>query len=171
MNSGRVQRLMIVAAVLSGCSSPPKISDTGYTGTWSRGNDHARSIIAIVNDGGTYRFRWTQKSQGGTTRVTCDWDGKCEQFKDDAKIATYVIDCRMDADKKHLMVKLSRTGTPRSPDTHTDLDELVVDSGGKRLRSFVVQHDAEHFVLGAGPTRYFDKVSDDVDDPPSKSRR
>src|SRR5882757_4334471 len=118
MNRWSISGLMIIAAVLAGCSRPPKISDTGYTGTWSRGSDRARSIIAIVNDGGTYRFRWTQKSDDDKWRVECDWGGNCEEFNGDGKrVATYALECRMDPDKNHLMVKMSRTGTPISPDS------------------------------------------------------
>jgi len=170
VNSRGILRLMVIAAALAGCSRPPRVSDTGYAGTWGRGSVRARSTLAIVKDGAEYRFRWTAVSDDDKWKVTCDWDGKCQEFTKGEQVASYGLDCRVDPETGRLRVKTTRTGTPKSPDNHTDVDELVVEPGGKVLRSSVIQRDDEHFAAGAGSTRFFDKVSDDVDDPPSTAK-
>ena len=162
---------MVVAAALAGCSSAPKISDTGYVGTWGRGNDRARSTIAIVKDGEGYRFRWTAASPDEMWKVTCGWDGHCKEFVKDEQVASYVIESVLDPESGRLHVKSTRTGSQkRPPMNNVDLDELVVEFGGKVLRSYIIQRNDEHFAPGEGSTRYFDKVSDEVDDPPPASK-
>jgi len=162
---------MVVAAALSGCSSAPQISDTGYVGTWGRGNERVRSTIAIVKDGERYRFRWTAAVEDDSWKVKCGWDGNCQEFVNDDQVATYVIESLLDPESGRLHVKSTRTGSEKSPPlTNVDLDELVVEFGGKVLRSYVIQRNNDHYAPGEGSTRYFDKVSDDVDDPPPASK-
>ena len=58
---------IVLAASLGGpsCGIEPILSDTGFTGTWSRGNDRNVSILAIVPRHGALRFRdFLQISQG-----------------------------------------------------------------------------------------------------------
>jgi hypothetical protein len=161
---------IVVAVALSGCSRAPRISDTGYVGTWARGTERSRSTIAIVKDGNEYRFRWTAATDDGTWKVTCGWDGNCKEFAKDQQVASYVIEIRLDPETSRLRVKNTRIGTPKSPENNMDVDELVVEKGGKVLRSYVIQRNDQHFEPGKGSTRYFDKVSDEVDDPPPASR-
>jgi hypothetical protein len=128
---------------------------------------HADPAELSLKDGEVYRFRWALTSDDKKWSVKCDWNGSCEESLKDKKIASYAFDCHIDPEKGRLHVKMVRTGTPDSPDSHTDIDELVVDSDGKVLRSFTIQQDAEKFAPGKGPARFFDKVSDAVDDPPA----
>ena len=168
MGSGKVLVWAGVAALVA-CSSAPKISDTGYVGTWGRGNDRARSTIAIVKDGDGYRFRWQGLGDSGGWRVTCGWDGSCKEFARGELIATYIIQTSVDPGTGRLRVTTTRTGTSKSPGDNVDVDEIVVESGGKVLRSYVVQRNEQRYEAGKGSTRLFDKISDRVDDPPSTS--
>lgn len=163
----------VLAGVLAGCSCAPAVSDTGYVGTWARGNDRATSTIAIAKDGEQYRFRWTVASVDGKWKVRCDWEGNCEEFVEADKVATYKFDCWFDSGRDRLMVKMVRTGTERSPDSHTDIDvlELEPGKGGTVLWSHTIQRDDRHFEPGAGPTRYFTKVSNAITDPPPRKAR
>ena len=45
---------MFLAAACTACSLPPMISDTGYRGTWSRGNVRNVSIVAIAEVEGRF---------------------------------------------------------------------------------------------------------------------
>ena len=171
MNSRRVLNLMFVAVALAGCSSAPQISDTGYVGTWGRGNERSRSTIAIVKVGEGYRFRWIAASENEKWKVICDWEGNCKELLKDEQVATYLIEPSLDPASGRLHVKTTRTGSKTSPPIHNvDLDELVVESGGKVLRSYIIQRNEDHYPPGEGSTRFFDKVSDEVDDPPPASK-
>ena len=51
MKSGtrHVGVLFVALCALAACDLPPMISDTGYRGTWGRGNDRNVSIVAITD--------------------------------------------------------------------------------------------------------------------------
>ena len=51
-----------MAAMLAACGVPPMVSDTGYLGTWSRGNERSVSIVAITRVEDRGLFRWTKRS-------------------------------------------------------------------------------------------------------------
>ena len=65
----------VLLAACAACLLPPMISDTGYVGTWSRGNDRNISIVAITERNGRWFFRWTKRSYDGKLTVLCDWGG------------------------------------------------------------------------------------------------
>jgi hypothetical protein len=50
------------------------------------------------------------------------------------------------------------------------VDELLVESGGKTLRSVTIERDGTIYEGGRGPQRTFTKVGDSVADPPQKVR-
>lgn len=54
-----------VLAVQAGCGLPPRVSDTGYLGTWSRSHGCNVSIVAIARSGDRWRFRRTTRSFDG----------------------------------------------------------------------------------------------------------
>lgn len=173
MRVGRGFGILGLAMALAACERAPKISDTGYVGTWARGNPQATSTIAIVKEGEAYRFRWNVTSADDKWKVRCDWEGNCEEFMGEERVATYKFDCWFDEAKNRLMVKFTRAGTEKSPDSHTDIDELELEPGkaGTVLWSHTIQRDDTHFKPGEGPTRYFNKVSDEVSSPPGKEAR
>src|SRR5258705_11107985 len=71
----RVLAIALAATMLSACDLPPMLSDTGYRGTWQRGNVRNISLVAITEVGGRWYFRWTKRSFDGRLTVLCEWDG------------------------------------------------------------------------------------------------
>jgi len=138
------------------------VSDTGYTGTWSRGNDRNVSIVAIAKDGDRYLFRWSKRSYDGKFAIVCGWDGRCEETLSGKRIATYEFTTRVDpATGRLLVVYDERRIEPEKRDFHV-VDELVVDPGGKVLWSYTVERGGEKYAGGARPMRSFDKVADAI---------
>ncbi|HZN54018.1 MAG TPA: hypothetical protein VFB67_01735 [Candidatus Polarisedimenticolaceae bacterium] len=159
----RAVLLFVLAGLAIACRREPTISDTGYAGTWARGTERLRSIVAIKKDDGGYRFRWSQVSKDERWRLRCDWEGRCEEFFAGKPIARYSFETYVDPATGHLMVRSARTGATRHGDDHTDLDELVVEPGGRRLTAYTIEKNGATFVRGGGPTRLFEKVSDAVE--------
>ena len=91
-----MRKLLLAVAMLSACGLPPMISDTGYRGTWSRGNDRNVSIVAIIEIDGRWFFRWTKRSFDRKFTVLCDWGGRCEERLNGNLLATYAITTRYD---------------------------------------------------------------------------
>ena len=89
-----------------GCAAelPDTVSDTGYEGTWQRGSDFVKSTFAIVEVQGEHRLRWDKRSADGKAVVTCDWDGRCEEFVDGEKTSDYLFRTWIDEDSGRLRV-------------------------------------------------------------------
>jgi hypothetical protein len=148
------------------CSLRPQVSDTGYTGTWSRGNARNVSIVAIVKAGDRHLFRWSKHSFESAYDITCGWDGRCEEVLFGKKVATYDFSTRNDPTTGHLLVECNeRRLEPLKNDSHY-VDELVVEPGGKVLWSYTIERDGQKFSGMARPMRSFDKVADGTAVPP-----
>jgi hypothetical protein len=161
----RVPMLPILAlalALAAGCTLRPKVSDTGYTGTWSRGNDRNISLVAIAKSGDRYAFRWLKHAYEGMFDITCGWDGTCEEKLQGKTVATYRFRARPDPATGHLMVECDeRRIEPEKQEFHY-VDELVVEPGGKVLWSYTIQRDGQKYEASERPMRSFDKVADAV---------
>ena len=161
--------LLVVLACAVGCSEP--ISDTGYVGTWVLRNDRIESRIAIVprEDGG-YRFRLTQTTADGSSKLGCDWNGDCEQYVDGALAAGFRFVPSVDPETGLLRVRCE--GGPEGPEAPTVVyeNELVVGEGGLELKSFTIERAGQTFEGDARPVRVLVKYSDRVDDPPEDPR-
>ena len=144
----------------------PKISDTGYVGTWARGSDRSRSTIAIYKDGEDYLFRWKVDSADGKWRVRCGWDGRCEEQVDGEKVSEYRFVTRQDPLTGHLLVECD--GVVRKPKHAVIhyLDELVVEPGGRVLTSYTLERAGQRFEGDARPRRSYEKVADEVGERP-----
>ncbi len=152
---------LLVAA--SGCTVRPKVSDTGYTGTWARGNDRVRSTISIVRHGDGYRFRWSKSSYDGKFAVRCGWDGACVETLNGVSVASHRFATALDRGTGTLKVSVVESRlVPEKLDLRY-VDELTVEDGGKVLRSTTIERDGVVLDAGGGrPTRTFDKVADAV---------
>jgi hypothetical protein len=156
---------VLLAAALA-CRAHPRVSDTGYVGTWQRGSERALSTIAIVKRGSGYLFRWRQSSSDDRWEAHCGWDGKCAETIDRQRIAEYTFRASIDGKTGHLVVECSgRMLEPKEVAIH-DVDEVVVEPGGLSLGFHTLERNGEHYRVDAGPARWFKKISDDVDDPP-----
>src|SRR5262249_21546538 len=91
-----IVRGTMACALFASCGVPPMISDTGYVGTWKRGNDRSVSIVAIAHREGQWLFRWTKRSFDGKYAILCDWHGRCEETLNGQLVATYAIATRFD---------------------------------------------------------------------------
>jgi hypothetical protein len=160
--------LLGCALVLTACG--PRISDTGYTGTWSREGSDVVTTISIANVDGEYLFRWGRETLDGVVQVRCDWDGLCEENVDGEPVATYQMHAWIDDESGLLRVECRGRRIDREGgevEVHY-LDELVVRNDGKRLVSRVRGRNGEIFEgLGHG-RRVFEKISDSVVDPPER---
>jgi hypothetical protein len=160
---------LLVIVLAAGCA--PKVSDTGYVGTWKGGSDRATSTIAIFRGEHGYRFRWKVDSADGRWRVRCSWDGRCEEHVDGMKAADYVFVTREDPETGHLLVECTgKVSRPKPADIHY-VDELVVSPGGLQLWSYSRERGGQRFQGDARPKRSFRKVADEVGDPPREGAR
>lgn len=145
----------------------PTVSDTGYLGTWSRGNDRVTSVISICRLGEEYRFRLSVASRDGGRELECDWGGRCAGFSYGEKTADYQFRTWLDRETEHLMVEYEvSTLQPAELESHY-LDELVVEQGGLALTAYTVERDGQEFELRTASKRVFKKVADAVESPPS----
>ncbi len=157
-----------VAAVA--CTARPIVTDTGYTGTWSRGNGVVYSVVAIDKRGDRYAFRWSKHSSQEDLDIRCGWDGRCEELFRGHRDATYEFSTRVDPVTHHLLVECDeRRVAPEKLDLHY-VDELVVEPGGKVLWSYTIERNGERFEGNARPMRSFEKVSDGFAGPPPGGR-
>jgi len=160
----------LVLAAVSACDLPPMISDTGYRGTWARGNERNVSIVAITEVGGRWYFRWTKRSADGRREVFCDWNGRCVERSNGKPIATYAITTRYDADRGILTTDTveERVGSVTKRFEYTDVME--VGDHGLTLWNSTTDRDGQHFDGDARPRRSFTKVANSVADPPRPGR-
>jgi hypothetical protein len=154
---------LVLAA--TGCDREPVVTDTGYVGTWARGTGRARSMIAIRRAGADgYAFRWGVSTPDDKWRVTCRWDGSCEEFVDGRRTSTYRFRTFVDPGTGRLRVTCTGTVTHPKPLAVHYVDELVVEPGGRVLWSYTVARGDQRFEGEARPKRSFEKVADAVAD-------
>lgn len=96
----RLATVLAAAALACGCG--PRVSDTGWVGTWGRGEDgRTLSTISIWEDeGGALRFAVARTSADGSARLACDRDGRCLEYAGDAPYYEYryeVVEAGADA--------------------------------------------------------------------------
>lgn len=165
----RIQVVLALSGIgLAACS--PKVSDTGYLGTWIRGRPESRSLISISKDGDRYGFHWKLKTVDGKWTVSCDAKSHCVEVYEGKKIGDYDFTTRVDAASGHLIVESFQTsyepdGSVRG--TVRDLDELVVEENGLKLGCYTFERNGKKMTRAEGPQRHFDKYSDAVMEPGS----
>ena len=149
-----------------GNSLPDEVSDTGYEGTWQRGNERVQSTLAIVKVEGKYLLRHSLNSADNHTRVECDWEGSCEQFIDGEKTGYYMFRTWIDDSSGKLRVEVTgRLEGPTPVDIHY-VDQLVLGKEGRLLRAYALEYNDKTYEFKQGPLRNFPKISDHVLDPP-----
>ena len=166
-----MKKLMLAVLMLSSCGLPPMISDTGYRGTWSRGNTRNVSIVAIAEVGGRWFFRWTKRSFDGKLTILCDWDSRCEERLDGKLIATYTITTRYDAASNVLSTDTLEERIAPAKQTFRYSDVMEVGDQGRTLWNFTTDRDGQHYEGIGRPKRSFTKIANSVADPPRAERR
>jgi hypothetical protein len=146
------------------------VSDTGYRGTWSRGNDRNVSILAITEEGGRWWFRWTKRSFDRKYTILCDWNGRCEERLNGKLAATYAITTRFDTATGLLGTETveERLIPERQVFRYTDVME--VRDEGRTLWNFTIDRDGQHYEGAARPQRSFTKIANGIADPPGAPR-
>ncbi len=164
--------IAILAAASCMPPLPPMRSDTGYEGTWSRGNERGNSIVAIRKLGDRYLFRWTKVTYGpGGERkldVRCDWEGNCRETLNGEPQATYTFRTWIDASTKRLMVEGVEERVAPERFTNRFVDELVVEDGGMTLRRYTLERMGQTFTGDGRPMATFEKVANAIADPPRR---
>jgi hypothetical protein len=162
--AGAVLAASLIGAT-AGCS--PKVSHTGYVGTWVRGSEErAQSRLSIVRDGERYRVRWNLASVDGRWKVTCDWEGPCVEYRDGEQVAEFRFNAKIDAPSGNLIVECNgRNLTGEGQDIHW-VDEFVLGKRGLAMVARALVQGDRRFEGQQRPRRRFTKVSDQVDDPP-----
>lgn len=149
----------------------PSVSDTGYTGTWTKPGLGIMTTISIVRHGDGFLFRWGRESEDGRVQVRCDWQGACEEIIDGEVLATYRMRTWVDEESGHLRVEcrgLRHQGSDEATQVHY-VDELIVRRDGTRLISRMIANDGVEFERKGQGRRVFEKYSDSVIDPPPAS--
>ena len=159
--------LMLLALGCGGEGLSSAVSDTGYEGTWQRGNEQVKSRLSIVKMDGRYMFRHSKLSPDGKVRIDCSWEGQCEEFSDGESIAHYQFDASFNEQSGRLRVECTgRIEGGQNPQDLHYVDELVVVKKGLRLRAFRLLDNDKTYEFGAGPRVELSKLSDEVLDPP-----
>ena len=161
-----MKRLLLTVLMLSSCGLPPMISDTGYRGTWSRGNDRNVSIVAIAEVDGRWFFRWTKRSFDRKFTILCDWEGRCEERLNGNLLATYAITTRYDVSSGVLSTDTIEERMVPDKQTFRYTDVMEVKDNGRTLWNYTVDRDGQHYDGAARPMRSFTKISNSVADPP-----
>jgi hypothetical protein len=167
----RVGALLLTVAALAACDLPPMVSDTGYRGTWSRGNDRNVSIVAIAEVGGRWFFRWTKRSFDGKLAILCDWGGRCEERLNGTLVATYAMTTRYDAAAGKLYTDTVEERVVPDKQAFRYTDVMEVKDGGRTLWNYTIDRDGQHYEGTSRPQRSFTKIANSVADPPRPERR
>ena len=164
---------LAILSLLLSTACGPRVSDTGYVGSWIREGIGVVTTISIVGQGDVYRFRWGRESDDGRVHVRCNWEGECTEMIDGETAATYQMRSWVDEESGLLRVECRGrrgTGTEREVDVHY-VDELLVRRDGMRLVSRVIASNGVVFEGKGHGKRVFEKLSDAVVDPPPRERR
>jgi hypothetical protein len=161
-----VGAFLALAVACGGGTLPDRVSDTGYEGTWERGNERIKTQLAFIKVDDGYRVRFDKRSADGRVRVQCDWEGSCVEFVDGEQTSTYRF--RVWIDEETTLLRLECRGRVEKP-TATDiyyLDQLQVRKQGLLLRAFTLEDNNGTYPYKEGPRFDLHKVSDHVPDPP-----
>jgi len=163
----RVGLLGCLLLAVAGCGGlPEEVSDTGYQGTWQRGNDRVKSTISIVQLDGEYLFHWAKTSADGKSVVKCDWEGSCAEYFDGEKTSDFKFRIWVDEESGLLRVECRGQLLQPEPSEFFYIEELVVKNEGLLLRSRTIEDVNGSYEGKNGPRRDLTKISDHVLDPP-----
>ena len=158
----------LAAAALVGAAAcrGARVSDTGYVGTWSIGNERTRSVLAIVKSGDGYRVRPGVRTVDGSREVRCGWEGRCEEILDGASAFEWSLAARVDPGTGRLVVEIDARALAPGRVGFRIVDEFVVGPSGTALEAYTLERSGQVFAAGARPRRVYEKVSDQVEEAP-----
>lgn len=156
--------VLTALAAVAGCSLPPMATPTGFSGTWARGNDRVRTMLAIAPRGSDTLVRIRLVTEDGSWSVRCGWDGQCTESKDGKVIAVLTVRSDLDAAGKLRIALDEHSRTAGASMRYTD--ECVLAPDGMLLRCETIEKDGVPFDPRVRPSREFSKVADGIADPP-----
>ena len=171
MSIDRAAGSLAVLGLLVVAACGPGVSDTGYTGNWSRQGLGLVTTVSIVRQGDGYLFRWGRESDDRRLQVRCDWAGECEEKIDGQTSARYHMRSWVDEESGLLRVEgrgLRWEGSEHEEEVHY-VDELRVRRDGMLLVSRTIARDGVELEGRGHGRRIFEKTSDTVVDPPPGS--
>ncbi len=169
MSASRRAAVAVAAILVVACTVRPKVGDTGYQGTWGRGNERVRSTLALFRQGDRWLVRVGVVSDDRNWTIRCGWDGRCEERVGGLKVYDHRFSASLDPATGHLRVEcVAKAVAPGREDVHY-VDELVVEPGGKRLVALTVERDGRPLPPEGRPRREYEKIADGVADPPSEN--
>jgi len=125
-----------------------------------------RSVLSILKEDGSWRFRWKLDSEDGRWKVRCNWEGQCEEFVDEARVATYTFKVTQGETPDTLTVECERVSLRPNDAGYHYVDDLVLGPGGTSLTAYTRKLGDTTYTRESTRTLKFDKVSDTVADPP-----
>jgi hypothetical protein len=145
------------------------MSNTGYLGTWTRGNARNTSHVWITKVGDEYRLRWGVGSVDGVWRIDCSWEGFCEEWVNQEKIAEHRCKTWVDEESEKLRLRCDSKQLIPTIEEAYYIHELEPTPDGMGLWSYTVEQSGQFYEGEARPKRLLEKISDRVPDPPSGS--
>ena len=162
--------LAVCVAAVTGCGTAPP-TNTGFDGSWGKETAALEIAMYIWHDGDAYRFRMLRQSTDGTGRITCDWDGNCEEFLNDRKTSDLKFRIEESATGESLLLHCD--GRVFYPDELeiSYIHELKLSEDGLQLFSYTVESQGVRFEGDRRGMRTMVKISDAVPDPPTARQR
>jgi hypothetical protein len=153
--AGAILLLSIVVAGACGAG----LSDSGFTGTWTRearGED--RSIVAIWQEDGRYRFAVNRYNVDGAHHLRCTPEGECAYFEGDAPYYALEFAVRDDTDEETIYVECRGYPLEGKPGTAIRwVERVTLEPGDRELK--VQRVELNGVALESRP-RFFTKRSD-----------
>jgi hypothetical protein len=149
--------LALSAVIVGACGTGG--TDSGFNGTWvrtARGKD--RSIVAIWQDDGRYRFAVNRYNVEGAHHLRCTPEGDCAYF--DGHAPYYALEFAVRADTDDEAIYVDCRGDPFDGKRGTPIrwvERITLEPGGLELRVQRVELNGE--ALESIP-RLFTKQSD-----------
>jgi hypothetical protein len=163
----RAAACAVLGAMAAACGARP--TDTGYNGTFARGNDRSRSMVHLIHNerGAWAKLNWRTDNESWI--VDCDWDGRCTLRVNGEESGSYQYRVWEDPATRHLMLECHVKYTrPEVKEFHF-VDELVLREGGLKLLAYTVEKEGQKLAEGERPVYFFDKLSDEVPEPPPEA--
>ena len=159
--------LWTILCLASACGGTPTVHATpSIVGTWQRGNERGRSILAFVKRGDEYLFRWSKVTEDEKRRVACEWDGRCVETVNEKAVGAYTFSVSREGSSGNVLVACTGYLDEGKRIDMQWVDEFVLQPDGQTLYCYTREANGQRFEGDARPLRVFQKVSDSVAEPP-----
>jgi hypothetical protein len=164
----RRSALIAVCVIAGSCADQVPQGPPTLTGTWRRGNDRIRSLIAFVPYGDSLAFRWVRNAADGRRRTECTWDGACEERILGRKVGEYRCAVLPGAEAARASVRCEGWLDEGERQDVSWTDDFVVEPDGITLKCYTREANGQTLEGDARQLRTFTKVSPSVANPPRR---